>query len=461
MNKAFLYQVTVVLVILSGCVADQTDGGTNNRPAERIVFPAEEFTVSANTDTTIFGIQGTRIFIEKESFQFEDGTPVTGEVKLELKEFYKKSDILLADLSTEAGGRLLETGGMLHITATSDGKAVEIRNDKRIVVHFPKEQGLDKTMNLFYSGKNSTDSSVADWSVDTVNLVKRTLKLGSYGWWYPSNDDSTTYDFKPKNYVDTGYYWNPIDFYVSAYDFSESTKKEVETSMNKNGYSTLQSWNDYGVECEMEISKSGYIRDPKINTRISASAKQEILQFLKGLPQLEPGKNKYGEIIERRGLLFIQGGNVVPLYKTREEYIKSFDKKYAGYENTPIKNMDDAEMNYYVFSVSKLGWINCDRFIESESVTDFVVDVPVSNDTKVKMVFSDIDGVLMAKAIEGKYVFQKVPAGSDVTIFAIKNTNGHFQTAFHEISISETPLNELAFKETTLDELKKELEKFN
>ena len=34
--------------------------------------------------------------------------------------------------------------------------------------------------------------------------------------------------------------------------------------------------------------------------------------------------------------------------------------------------MDDAELNYYIFSVAKLGWINCDLFFESENNIDFI-----------------------------------------------------------------------------------------
>ena len=44
---------------------------------------------------------------------------------------------------------------------------------------------------------------------------------------------------------------------------------------------------------------------------------------------------------------------------------------------------------------------------------------------------------------------------------AIKNTNGQFQTAFHEVTISDKPLETLDFKETTLAELKQQLEKLN
>lgn len=433
----------------------------NSTNSEKINFPSVEFTISPTSDTTVFGKQGTRLFIEKGTFQFADGTPVSDSIKINIKEFYKKSDIALADLSTESNGNLLETGGMLNISATSKGKEIEIKSDKRIVVHFPKSEDSYKQMNLFYSGENSTDSSVTTWKVDTINLVKRTLKLGSYGWQWPEMDDSTGYDFKPKNYVDTGYYWNPLDFYVSAFNFTEQTKKEIERNLNQTNSRGLGSFNGYGIECEMTISVDGKIRNPRVNSKVSKATKDEIISFLKNIPILEPGKNKLGKVIERKGYLFITGGNIIPLYKTQEEYLKSFSNKYSKYEKEPIKNIDNAELEYYIFSVAKLGWINCDRFLESEKTMDYYVQTPISKDIKIKMVFKDIDGVLMANSTDGKYIFSKVPIGRQVTIVAIKNTNGQFQTAFQEITITDKPLKTLAFKETTLRELKHQLEKLN
>tara|TARA_Y100001934_G_C12319001_1_gene759084 strand:- start:465 stop:1856 length:1392 start_codon:yes stop_codon:yes gene_type:complete len=446
-----------ITALITSCGNNQ--GETNITP-ERIEFPIIEYTINSSSDTTIFGPQGTRIFIGAETFQFADGNTATDPIKIELKEFYELSDIVLADLSTVSDNKILETAGMLHILASSNGKDLEIKSNKRIVVHLPKKENYYGKMNLFYADQaSSTDSSVNNWSVDTVNLVKRTLKLGSFGWWYPEYGDSTGYDFTPKNYVDTGYYWNPLDFYIESYDFSENTKREIETTLNRNDYANFESWNDYGVECEMGITTNGYIKNAKVNTKVSNETKKEIISFLKNLPQLEPGTNKHGDIIERRGLLFIQGGNIIPLYKTDEEYLKSFDSKYSEYENVPIKNMDDAEMNYYVFSVSKLGWINCDRFIDSEETVDLVAQIPVDSKTKLKLAFSDIDGVLKANIIDNKYVFNKVPIGRKVTIIGIKNDNGQFMTAFEERTITNDPIEGLNFTPTTLADLRKELEK--
>ncbi len=452
MTKTFLKTIPILIALfcLFSCQPSY--------PFEKVEFPTKSFTFNPKADTTLFGEQGTRIFIDSETFQFPNGDLVKDSIKIELQEFYKKSDIVLAELSTESNGELLETAGMLNIKAFSNGKAIEIKSDKRIVVHFPKGNDYYKKMDLFYPDSTATDSSVVNWNVDTISLIKRTMRLSGFGWWYPSSNDSTRYDFIPKDFKEEGYYWNPLDFYVKSYDFSDRTIKEVEQTKNVNTYKGFGSWNSNGVECELYVTKKGYIRSPKIVTNLSRRARREMLKFLRNLPQLEAGKNKYGDIIERRGLLFIKPGDIVPLYETEEAYVKSFNEKYARYEDEPIKSMDQAELKFYIFSVGKLGWINCDRFLQFEEKVDLMVDIKASPDLQLKLVFKDINGVLKPKVVDGKYVFQQIPVGEKATIVGIKNSEDNLLAAIEELTISESPINDLKFSGISLGELRKKID---
>jgi hypothetical protein len=446
--------ISLMISFFTSCVFDQPD----DKIVEKVEFLTVNFTINPNKDTTIFGIQGTRIFIGSNTFRLQDESIVKDSIKIELKEFYKTADIILADLSTMSDDKLLETNGMINITASSNGQNLTIKSGKEIVIHFPKEKYDNRKMNLFYADESATDTSVTNWTVDTVNLVKTTLKLGSYGWYYPDFGDSTTYNFIPKDYVDSGFYWNPLDFYISSYNFSEKTKKEIGSTMNRNDSPKFENWNDYGVECDVLISMEGFIKKPRLNTKVSKSTEKEILTFLNNIPQLKPGENKDGDIIERRGLIFIQDGNIIPLYKTDEEYTKSFNSKYSKFEDKPIENIDDAELNYFVFSVSKLGWINCDRFINSLKNVNLIANIPVNPNTTLKLAFSNINGVLKANIIDNQYIFSNVPEGKEATIIAIKNDEGKFSTAFKTIIIDNKPITDLKLAQTTLSELRAQLE---
>lgn len=436
----------LLTTLITSCGSDNL--GTTS--LEKITFPTIEFSISATSDTTVFGPQGTHFFIEKETFQFPDGTPVTDSIKISLKEFYKKSDIVLADYLTEYNGRFIENGGMIYVTASSKGQVIEIKEDKIIVVHFPKSQDKDKEMDLSYADQNANDTSFTNWMVKTPDLEKLVAKLGSWGYEWVSEDDSTEFLLVPKNGVDTADFLNHIHIsnFISTYNFSKTTLKAIS-----------QCNDGLGVRTEFIIDKNGKIKNPEICSAISNVAAKEILQFLRQLPDFKPGKNNKGEIIERLGLVTINT-ETVRIQSTDAEYLRSFDSKYSKYKNKAIKNINDAELKYHVFSVPKLGWINCYRFLESKMTTDYIVKTQ-EKDTKIKMVFKDINGVLIANSKDGKFVFSNVPLGRQVTIVGIKNINGQFHTAFQETTISDKPLETLVFKETTLTEFKQLLEKLN
>jgi hypothetical protein len=114
--------------------------------------------------------------------------------------------------------------------------------------------------------------------------------------------------------------------------------------------------------------------------------------------------------------------------------------------------------DYYIFSVGKLGWINCDRFIEFEEKVDLLVNIEESSDMKLKLVFSEIDGVLKPQFKDGKYLFKQVPVGQKATIVGIKNTDNELLAVIEEITISESPIGNLKFSEITLGELRNKLD---
>jgi hypothetical protein len=243
---------TIIRLLTLALVAITYINCEPDRPKEYITFPVNQFVISADKDTVLFGPEGTRIFLKKNTFENNAGQTITDSISIQLQEFYDKSAMSLANLSTQSDDKLLETGGMIHLAANYIGEELKIRSDKRIVVHFPKSIDDNREMNLFYAEPSSVDSSVRSWEIDTTDLVKQTLKLGGYGWWYPSPNDSTGYDFTPKNYVDTGYYWNPLDLYVKSYDFTEETVEEIDTTLNKNAFPDFGSWNSYGVEVRLQ-----------------------------------------------------------------------------------------------------------------------------------------------------------------------------------------------------------------
>ena len=169
----------VAALLLSGCESQPTPVTQEPEPFK---LPVSTFEISGKTDTTLFGPQGTRVFVPKEAFVFADGTPAQGPVKMEMKELYSTSDIVLSGTSTMSGISPLETGGMVHLQALCEGRELVLKSGVNVIVHFPKERGESLPMDLFYPSQGSSDSAVVDWSIDTTALVKSVLKLGMWGY---------------------------------------------------------------------------------------------------------------------------------------------------------------------------------------------------------------------------------------------------------------------------------------
>ncbi|WP_231565580.1 energy transducer TonB [Psychroserpens sp. Hel_I_66] len=108
-------------------------------------------TISFNTqnDTTIICKEGTVLKISKGSFvNSKTGKTINGTIELKVTEYYKLSDILLANLSTVSNGKQLETGGMLFIEAKQGGTDLNLKDDKPIEISFPTKN-KKKGMQLF------------------------------------------------------------------------------------------------------------------------------------------------------------------------------------------------------------------------------------------------------------------------------------------------------------------------
>ena len=92
---------------------------------------------------------GGSVYIPKNAFAYKDGTPVEGEVKLEVSEAYRLTDFVAQNLSTESKGELLETGGMLYLNATVDGQEVELAENRNLEIIYPVSE-MKEDMELFY-----------------------------------------------------------------------------------------------------------------------------------------------------------------------------------------------------------------------------------------------------------------------------------------------------------------------
>ncbi len=120
------------------------------------------FTIVDAKNEEITGNKGTIVVFNKNSFMHEDGSDVKGKVKIYLTEYYDYSDMLFANLTTSSRNRMLETGGMVHISATSGGDEVFLKPGETIEIKFPTRNRL-YDMHLF-AGQPRDENDIMDWA---------------------------------------------------------------------------------------------------------------------------------------------------------------------------------------------------------------------------------------------------------------------------------------------------------
>jgi hypothetical protein len=116
---------------------------------------AEEFRIDNTRDTTLFGSKGTIISIPKNCFE-----NVKGPIKIELIESFKLSDIVLLNAQTVSNGKLLQTDGVIYLSASVNDNEVILKKEKSIQIEIPSSNRIDD-MTAFVGNYNP--DGVMNW----------------------------------------------------------------------------------------------------------------------------------------------------------------------------------------------------------------------------------------------------------------------------------------------------------
>lgn len=156
---------------------------------------SEFFTFNEDTGGSFNSVKGSQIIIPPNTFVDAGGNPVSGNVTLEFKDIYDKSDMVLSDMSTEDyNNNILVSGGMFYIRIKQNAQALDLAVGKKIVVRMPLDStDLDTSMAPYVSGQDSSSNNL----------------------WWPSYNDSllytaTDYIYNIYNYnnPDSGSWYN-------------------------------------------------------------------------------------------------------------------------------------------------------------------------------------------------------------------------------------------------------------
>lgn len=142
------------------------------------------------------------------------------------------------------------------------------------------------------------------------------------------------------------------------------------------------------------------------------------------------------------------------------------DPIYTGPDIPAEDNFEregSGEGDYFIMKVSKLGWINCDKFYDVKDKVSLFVKADTNMKNSIMIVFKRIKSVLPGYSYSGLPTeFNDVPAGEEVTVLAYR-VNEKTKTAvvgMQDIILGSEKQANLTMTEMSLDDFKARLAQF-
>lgn len=467
--------ILIASLLFTNCSSDKKKN--RNIPVESIteidsiLSPiTENFEIQGNQESVIKGQKGTSIYVPANAFQFTDGTEPTETITIEIKECFSLTDMIFENLHTVSGDKILETNGMVYINAEADGKKLSIKQGKAIAIGFPKN-GLDKEMDLFYEFK--LNDSIKTWIPDykffeTKSTTETVIEIDSldligddigYEIEYPIEMTEDLYDYG---------YW--ISLRTATFDEIKLLNREetvVEFIENPKNIDSVNAHlfykNNWRADFDFYINKKGEIYNIRPNKDIGITYNKQALKIATELFESLPPFDIENYESDIRNDWDYSLGIMSSRSINWNRFKQKFRNQYSDYTNQAIQKIDQNTLQYYMFSATEMGWINCDRFwdIEDSEKTDFIVKTNNPNETKIQLIFKDIKSIMTGTYENGVLVFKNIPKGKEIKVIGISYSNGKPTLAVGESFTDSKDFELTNFQEFTLDQLEIELNKLN
>lgn len=443
---------------------------------------SETFTIKPSLldAVSITGKEGTVVTFPPASLVDEMGNPVTSPVQIELKECYSTKDILASNLTTTCNDMILETGGMIYVNATCNGKQLRLLPTHPIMIEMPSKE-KKTAMELFY-GEKRPASGVMNWRVadtrsrnNVNNEVKKDwAKIGESTPIYEVGELELMINLEASKNLDGK---PTVSFAIKNLDPRlEKYKETITATLNKvtweNDEKTRASGKalyEYKQNCLLGGVMFANLKD--LLALRDEIGKYKNFSFKKSIPlQAQIDKDLY---YKKVGLM----NNYVFDKAAWEADKKFFAANFKKAENSKASFFDnlieeiqaskDQLMNAYtahyavsyLFTANQMGWINCDRFDPNVGErTDLMVKYEHKNNMDIKLIFSDDRSVLPGRDMGKNVVFGALPKGRKAVLMATKILNDMPYFAFKEVTLGEDKKVEMSnYRQMTMDELEKEL----
>lgn len=428
--------------------------------------PTQEFVIDSRRDTVIFGNEGSALLIPAGSFTGNES------ITIEMKEYYSNEDIITNKLSTTSDDNPLITGGMLHLQAYSNGKPVVLRPSASIRWFIPDTSADMKEMQVF-NGEGFPGLRKG-FIVDDNTGTNKTLVIGEYNSinWVPEERMFTenyfytsvrVLDMRDEPYQSKDRKKGRIGKFHIAADSKISKEQMEKDLMDKYGY--------YKVKIKVPKDRRGFMSRifPGLFrlSRIRWSSLESLGDStwmdaqvaarykLKATDTMVSNRTGTGSRI-----FTFTGSN-----SGRGTGLQRFDTTlYSNNANPAFTKENLAALSKkYSVDITKLGWINCDKFYkDNRPKVPLYVDIKdTAKNYYTLLVFDKIKSMMSGIVSGNKVVFSNIPEGAKAKVISIGIRKGKSVAAVQKVTISKDVVSDLRFEETTPEAFKEKAATLN
>lgn len=422
------------------------------------------FSFDSSKDTVVFCTEGTKVLFPSDIFVDDKGNKVKGQVDVKIKECYSLSNIIAERLQTSEGDDMLETAGMVHLSATSGGNPVFIDEGKNYEIQIPTN-GTNKAGMRLYNGNKRTDG-IINWTMDPNE--PNPLNSRSYREFSTVTDTQTIeYDIPQRPEELKGKYNTKVWIECALRKGIRIPKRKTMTQWKLEGSSKtlIEYFNEnfrptepmkeaffnkrYSPIYELHFDDDAKLEKVTVFRESKGEYDQVIANFIGGAPQLDLKEFNDPDVFQFHQLEF------KPMHEIDFVAAEEMKKKgtYQTFLDKKVSNLSLMDLDYYILSPNRLGWINCDRSFPGRGNADMIVKVDQPKNTRVHLVFSDQRSIMMSNLTDRGHFFPGFRENAEATLVAIRTDGEHASMCKQKITIKDGEIELNNFKSFSFREL--------
>ena len=322
----------------------------------------QQFIIDNTKDTLLTCKYGTVVLIPANSLEGKTGIVFT------VKEFYKQSEFILNNLTTVSNNQLLESGGMLYLKATYNDKDVAVNIKNPIKIFLPDTKWNMDNMQLFVGNEIKKE---IDSKIKSIDDGDRKINWVGQGQYFQRKLILT--DVNVLNLLDVPYkvlvkrYGLKAVFFYNPKTLQMSRNAMMDSLKNKFGYDRIRlkkmrkKYQVFDTDYEVGI----YNEKGEITRTYSRSMGDSVWIDIN-----VANKNRLSYTSKRTRV-------IISSFRS----INSSDNLFEGDTISKVGKqasrilMQDVK-NKYSVDLTKLGYMNCDRFYnDNRPKYDYVVNL--------------------------------------------------------------------------------------